>query len=51
MVYPNRMVSLARAVMGRDLDPTSNGVAQEWIQAKIWPSSSDDGLLEILVAE
>lgn len=42
---PQKYVDAARQVMGSiDLDPASNRVAQEWIQARCYYSLEDDGM-------
>jgi len=42
---PPHYIEMARQVMGSiDLDPASNGVAQQWIQADCWFGIRNDGL-------
>lgn len=44
---PSHLVESARAVMGSiDCDPASSSVAQEWINAKCYYTTADDGLTQ-----
>ncbi len=41
---PPQFIALVRLVMGIDLDPASDDVAQQWVQATTYYTSSQDGL-------
>jgi hypothetical protein len=44
---PPIYIEMARQVLGNiDLDPASNHIAQEWIQAKVYYTKEDDGLIQ-----